>query len=1224
MANGILDLMSALRTREAAALSYGARRLASLGTGDAATRVPGDLELLEDDLVYTDHHLDHLYFHTREVEGGRELEVHKVVRLLVLDFLPREAREQMTLLQKMRKALKGLYEAEVDFLALVCGIFEPHLGILQCYGVQGLGEDREEARARASSGIAAVEGVMANFEQSRLRPVTVDMADWMRAALQEMRFALVGIGQPDPRDNPRGMVDVRQSAMTDELQLQQNELLYRGMARLRQEFINVLMAVRVDGEQIYRLQVRNARESSRWASMVEGTKGISLMISIPTIISGIVSDGAGTSYSRGTGYTEGDTVGQAEGTAHTDSHGTGSVDGVAHSQGHTEGFATSEGQAHTVGQSTTESHGRVVSVVGSQGGADADTASSFQSTTEGEFHSDTEGQAHTSGDSWSHTTSASASQGGSAGESFSHNLSGSTSMSGGVSLGLNAQGGVSASEGISMGQSQEASWGVTETQSDTHGGFESSTHSLSHTDGVSQSESEGTGQAHSDVANWSQALGISTSRSVSHTSSVAASRMQSATESYAESEADTESHATSRFQSEADARSYVDSRAHTVSQARGVSQGQTLVRAAGGGLGMGIAPALVASKSYRWEDHVARLARDITEKLNLMLDEASAEGAFLVDNYYLVRTTQGARALKALIAQAYHGVDTVTPVQARLALPGEETEYIRHHARTFTPTTRRERVPGLLEMYRDTTLLPLERLAALCSPGCFEEGVALTIQERIPPYALPTDMRGDVVLGNLVSYETGEVTEARCRLGREQLSNIGFFSDTGFGKSVVATWLEQEFWREWQMRVVVLDYGLGHRTLMNVIPPQYYDQYGLYQGSPRPIRWNFLQVGRRIPPDVQLDATVEVFCTAGRMGQRQYGFMWEELRRLYIDHGVLTSDPMVLEPEDNHPACIKGPVSEEAKRAIRLSFVSDGERRQLEAHRVARGEPPLSADPIRVKALSSQERQVLAIERSKGVDVCMWFDALQMRHDEMSSKNITDRTALSGVLHRMRPFRHGQLAEMYGRGEGSIAVEDLAYPHGVVVLEGGTMAEQARATVLGLLAWHIYNDAVFRRQETVGKLNSEMHRTFLVFEEANKIISGVAAGPAVDDPMPMTSSIYSTMFRDARKYNFVLGVIGQSPSELPRDIVSSCNILLAGRLKNPDDRDVVIPAMGRSEKGFHYLDYMNHLERLEIAKFVCVVGLQKDKKFVEPMLIQTLMLEAEEPSNEDIEAHFGA
>jgi hypothetical protein len=258
------------------------------------------------------------------------------------------------------------------------------------------------------------------------------------------------------------------------------------------------------------------------------------------------------------------------------------------------------------------------------------------------------------------------------------------------------------------------------------------------------------------------------------------------------------------------------------------------------------------------------------------------------------------------------------------------------------------------------------------------------------------------------------------------------------------------------------------------------------------------------------------------------------------------------------------------------------------------------------------------------VDVCMWFDELQRRHDEMSSRNITDRTALSGILHRMRPFRHGQLAEMYGRGEGSIAVEDLAYPYGVVVLEGGTMAEQARATVLGLLAWHIYNDAVFRRQETVGKLSNELHKTFLVFEEANKIISGVAAGPAVDDPLPMTSSIYSTMFRDARKYNFVLGVIGQSPSELPREIVSSCNILLAGRLKNPDDRDVIIPAMGRSEKGFHYLDYMNHLERLEVARFVCVVGLQKDKKFVEPMLIQTLMLEAEEPSNEDIEAHFGA
>ena len=49
-------------------------------------------------------------------------------------------------------------------------------------------------------------------------------------------------------------------------------------------------------------------------------------------------------------------------------------------------------------------------------------------------------------------------------------------------------------------------------------------------------------------------------------------------------------------------------------------------------------------------------------------------------------------------------------------------------------------------------------------------------------------------------------------------------------------------------------------------------------------------------PDLQLDATVDLLCNAG-MGRRQAGWLWEAMRGLYLEHGVLTEDPQVLYPE---------------------------------------------------------------------------------------------------------------------------------------------------------------------------------------------------------------------------------------------------------------------------------------------------------------------------------------
>ena len=86
--------------------------------------------------------------------------------------------------------------------------------------------------------------------------------------------------------------------------------------------------------------------------------------------------------------------------------------------------------------------------------------------------------------------------------------------------------------------------------------------------------------------------------------------------------------------------------------------------------------------------------------------------------------------------QAFHGIDeVVTPVLTR-ELDREEEAHLRLHAACFTPCAAEETVPGVMSGYRHASLLTMLPVAAYAAPGVFEEGLALTTQESIPPFAL--------------------------------------------------------------------------------------------------------------------------------------------------------------------------------------------------------------------------------------------------------------------------------------------------------------------------------------------------------------------------------------------------------------------------------------------------------------------------------------------------------
>jgi hypothetical protein len=1116
---------------------------------------------------------------------------------MMLTYLPKEAREQMTLLEKMRKVLKGVHNARVDLVYLVAGMFsKPKAGIVQCYGVQAVDPEKNVALARATEAMAGLCAVMANFEQSRLEPLTVDQADWIRQAFETMPFATVAVGHPDPRDNPRGM-DGRGApgvvSPATQMSLQQNEMVFRGMASQEHEFVNVVITSAVgDPADIYRLQERVAQEASIWKSKVFFTKAISAGLTIPLILSGALDEGSATSY--GVGETEGvtDTVGESQAVSHAEGVSHGRTTGEARTLGIARGEASSHGSSVT--HATTRSHTTGI----------ADGVSHVDS--EGWGEADTSMWAHTEGQSWNRSVSEFESEAKSHTIGLTHSASLARSYEFGASALLKAGTGATIAEGYAGSEATGVTTVKGSAVTESRGGFVADT----------------VGGAHTDSHNWGVADGKShvdsATQGVAHTTAV--SQFSSHTSSVTRSQAQTQSRAESVAESVSDAVSRATSRSHGTGRSTSTGRSQTWGAMRGVGVATGISPSLSLSKSFQGEDHVAKLVADALEQQEAMLAVMAREGGVLVDNYFLARTPEGRKALSLLIPQAYHGLEeVVTPVRTRHLTP-EEEEYIRQHAWTFTPSTRLENNPWLLEPWKDSTLLTLLQASAYVAPGAFEEGTAVTIQERIPNCAFMTEMSGEVVLGHQFSSETAQLTSVPARLSLERMSNWAFCADTRFGKSVAAERLALEIVTRWKHRVVVLDFGLGWRKLLSMLPRKVGDLYSLYQGGPRPIRWNPLQMGRRIPPDLQLDATVELMCNAGRMGERQAGWLWQVMRGLYVEYGVLTEDPVVLYPETHHPDAGKKTTTGAYQQAVQMAHVSDRERSLLNQERAKKGMRSLPTGEIRLERLEPWERQLLAIERSKQVDLTMVYDRLDHLYNHLPRGQTTDQQAIKGILLRLKTFRYGQLAAMYGRGEGSLAIEDLGLPHGLVVLEGGHMPEYAKAVVLSLIAWHLYQDAVIRRRESIGR--GKETPMFLVFEEGNKIITGIPGRASDDRPVGQGSEIFQSMFRDAGKYNIFLGVLLQSPAELPPGILSSCNNLMVGQLKNPRDRDVVLPAIGRSEKGFWYVDYANFVGRMAQGQMILKLGLSQDIAQIEPLLIRPLMVEATEPQDEKIRQYF--
>jgi DNA helicase HerA-like ATPase len=146
---------------------------------------------------------------------------------------------------------------------------------------------------------------------------------------------------------------------------------------------------------------------------------------------------------------------------------------------------------------------------------------------------------------------------------------------------------------------------------------------------------------------------------------------------------------------------------------------------------------------------------------------------------------------------------------------------------------------------------------------------------------------------------------------------------------------------------------------------------------------------------------------------------------------------------------------------------------------------------------------------------------------------------------------------------------------------------------------------------------------FLVIDlPNNKFLSGVSSGAASDSESTSGGSsvaaIWESMWRDGRKYGVFLHLLAQTVSKIPQGIFSSCANLFAFQTKDAKDRDMILPHLGKSEKGMVNTEYKRYLARIPKTYAIVKLGYSADVYDIEPVLIQLRSFHCVEPSDGDI------
>ena len=781
------------------------------------------------------------------------------------------------------------------------------------------------------------------------------------------------------------------------------------------------------------------------------------------------------------------------------------------------------------------------------------------------------------GSSFNHSLGSSVTSGSSFGESVSLG----ESISHGQSFGQNVNYGASESYGTTVGQGISQSWGVNQSESVGENISLSNSHGTGQSFGASYSEGQSRNLGQSFGMNQGQNIGesvsssygqnVGQSKSVSESQTIGQTLGQSVSNSVSNSASVGHGQNVGKSESVSSGNSYTSSNG----KSQGTSSGSTGTTSMGTSSSMGLGPSIGYTKSYQWLDQGVKDLLELMEYQNERIKKAlRGQGAFYTYVYIACPSLDALSTAQAVAKSTWQNeMAMIQPLQV-IDLSETEQKHLLYHFAAFSADVTKEDVYGVEEYKYCTVLLPEEFVAYTHLPRISEGGVFSIVQD-IPKFSVPSMLKGEIYVGTILNperfdFKNGYRTPYDYRIDESMLHHAYFTGASRSGKSVTAMRVVAELSRVRRkltgkrLRIVVMDPKQDWRTLARFIEPERFNFYSMGNINFRPVKINPWKIPRGVWPQLWIDGIIDIYCRAYGLLERGKQMLGNVIFALYEEAGVMA-------------ACDKPnwrDIVPELSAKVNFTAIY---RRMY------------------------QEKTNLENPNAKG-----------------GRPGNDTRDAYARLLDRLRCFDRDYSIErrLYGGSDG-IGIDELIGKDEVTVLESKGLENTFKNFIFGAITSGFYKFALAHEG---GYLADDQYETVLVIEEANEVLTGNdAAGTGGGREIGMSGqSEFEQILDQSAGYGLFIFAITQKIADMPSSIVANSGLVFAGRLKRPEDINVVVRAIGREER-IDDRDTVKWFPRCPTGYFVCQTSRTFDFKDAEPILVQVSRLNINPPSNQELD-----
>lgn len=1171
-----------------------------------------------------------LFEFSKKVSPGKYKRVYKAIKLVKIKRVPKKDLALSSYLKMQEGVLTGYNQNNINYIQIMANIVKPYKhGLVYAYGVQGVSDiSMRDAMHEADVQMAGVtRAISGTFRTLEYIPLTSLEAKWIFEKLGSMDDMRILRGVPGAKnDSGRTQKDAFSNGTT-EVEEQSEEFLI-GMDDY--EYMFVLTATRVEPEVLSKWRERYLQEATYYASLQQGQKSLSFGISMPMTYAANMGASQGWNNSSGEnfGQSYSESQSQATGINYSNSVGTSQSmsNGFSHSVGKSQSTSMNIGQnvGYNQGISTGSNAGKSIGLSQNVGASNSTGHSDSFSNGISTSHSTSQGTSQSVGHSFG--TSSSTSQSTGTSYNYGNNSSHSSGTSESGSLGINLGGSYSSgtSDGLSNSingggsvfgffnlstgktgthsdnESSGSSWSLSGSSgsgsslSDSFGKSESwgqnnstsfssgISNSTSTSQGTSQSVSNGTGTSTSYGSGDSYSTGYSesTGRSSgnSFSQSLGASQGASSGTSLSKGVSSGASESVGTSQSISRGISTSTSLGRSATQSAGKSAGNTSGQSTSSGTSgsstqglsgsMGLGPSLSFGKTFAWEDREVTHLLDLLDYSTQRIVKATNNlGMWFTDIYIATESEEASSAATQVAMSAWHDYTVMTcPLQ--VYKPSEqEKQYLFKHMSVFSPSLKKEGIPGEFESYKYTTMLLSDELNAYSHPPRVNVGGIQAAVDDPPVLTIPGDRQnGEVFLGYVANTEAyslnrGYRTDFKYTLRSDEIHHAYISGASRSGKTVAARRLVAETYnhvrrgeKKKRMRFLIMDPKQDWRALAKVIPADKFRFYSLGDPTFHPIRMNLMKIPKGVYTERYADKLREIFIRSYGLGDRGFQILGKAINEVYTKAGCYDSD-------------------------VRYNTVNkDGIYPATE----------LSKD--------------LTLE-----DVCR-----QLEKDMEETKARDRAEAIQRVLDRMDSFAQ-PLSAIYtvfcNRGEGCMGIDDLLGADDVVVLESYGMDTMTSNFIFGLVTSGVYQYAV----SNGGFVKpDDQYETVLVIEEANQVLIND------DDDNLSGANPFEVILDQSAGYGMFIWTLTQKISDMPRSVLANSALKIIGRQDDEDDIKKSIVQIGKDAMIADRV-FKNWLPDQPTGWFIIKSSRNRDFTKNAPVHVLIEYMDVEPPTNEELD-----